>query len=107
MSQPSRKLDQATRRRRYLIHLTCASEARSESRHYVVRIQSWTSRSRTQPERHERLFKDECELAEAMNPLLPYGSDVRDVLGHTECNDGFFYLLHLTAEQARRLGGHR
>lgn len=107
MSQPSRKLDQATRRRRYLIHLTCASEARSESRHYVVRIQSWTSRSRTQPERHERLFKDECELVEALNPLLPNGSDVRDVLGHIECNDGFFYLLHLTAEQARRLGGHR
>lgn len=106
MTRPSRKLDQAMRRRRYLIHLTCASKARDESRHYVVRIQPWTSRSRAQPEKQERLFNDECELAEAVNPLLPFGSDVRDVLGHIECNDGFFYLLHLTAEQARRLGWH-
>ena len=38
MSQPSRKLDGATRRRRYVIHLACASEAGGDHRRYVVRI---------------------------------------------------------------------
>ena len=68
---------------------------------------SWTSRVKGMDEIRERVFRDECELVEAMNPLLPPGSDLRDVLGHIECNDGFFYLLHLTAEQAQQLGWRR
>jgi hypothetical protein len=107
MSHASGKLDQPALRRRYLIHLVCAFEAGDESRHYVVRIQPWKSRPCEQAERRERTFSDEYELAEAVNPLLPSGSDVRDILEHIECNDGFFYLLHLTAEQAKSLGWHR
>jgi hypothetical protein len=106
MSQPSHKLDPATDRRRYLIHLTCTFAADDDARRYVVRIQPWTSRLRTTTQRRERFFSDEYELVEIVNPLLPSGSDVRDVIGHIECNDGFFYLLHLTAEQAKRLGWH-
>jgi len=103
MSQASRKLERAKDRRRYLIHLTCTSEAGDDSRHYVVHIQPWTSRLRAD-QKSERFFSDEDELVEVVNPLLPYGSDVRDIIGHIECGDGFFYLLHLTAEQAKRLG---
>jgi len=54
------------------------------------------------PREHD--FGDEFELVEAVNPLLPEGSDVRDVLAHIESQEGFLYLLHLTAEQAARLG---
>ena len=48
---------------------------------------------------HERAFKDEDDLIRTVNPLLTNGSDVRDVLSHIESSDGFFYLLHLTAEK--------
>jgi hypothetical protein len=41
-----------------------------------------------------------------MNPLLPRGSDVRDVLSHIESPDGFLYLLHLSSEEAAHLGWH-
>ncbi len=47
---------------------------------------------------------DEYELTEALNPLLPHGSDVRDVLSHIESPEGFLYLLNLSSEEARRLG---
>ncbi len=107
MSHPSGKHDQPAHRSRYMIHLACSFEAGDDSRHYVVRIQPWKSRPGEEVERCERIFSDEYELAEAVNPLLPCGSDVRDILGHIECNDGFFYLLHLTAEQAQSLGWHR
>lgn len=107
MSKPARKLDRSTDRRRYLIHLKCTSEAGHDSRHYVVGIRPWTSRLRTTAQRRERFFSNEYELIEVVNPLLPDGSDVRDVIGHIECNDGFFYLLHLTPEQAQTLGWHR
>ena len=52
----------------------------------------------------ERVFTDECELIETINPLLPRGSDVRDVLTHIESPDGFLYLLHLKSEQPAGLG---
>src|ERR1700761_5829062 len=107
MSHASGNLDQPAHRRRYRIHLVCAFEAGEESRHYVVRIQPWKSRPSEQTEIRQRIFNDEYELAEAVNPLLPSGSDVRDILGHIECSDGFFYVLHLTTEQARNLGWHR
>jgi len=103
MSQTLCKLDPSPHRRRFLIHLTCAHES-SESRRYVARIELWKSRSATPKEQHERFFADECALVQALNPLLPSGSDVRDVLGHIECSDGFFYLLHLTSEEAATLG---
>ena len=103
MNQTLRKPDHAPRRRRFLIHLSCAHDSR-ESRRYISRIEVWTSRRTAPTERHERLFADECALIRAVNPLLPRGSDVRDVLGHIECNDGFFYLLHLTSEEAGTLG---
>lgn len=103
MSQNLRKLDHTPRRRRFLIHLSCAQES-GKSRRYIARIELWKSRRTTPKERHKRLFADECALTQAMNPLLPSGSDVRDVLGHIECNDGFFYLLNLTSEEAGSLG---
>lgn len=103
MNQTLRKLDHGRQRRRFLVHLSCTHESRA-SHKYVARIELWTSR-RTEPkERHERLFADECAMIQTVNPLLPSGSDVRDVLGHIECNDGFFYLLHLTSEEAGSLG---
>lgn len=104
MSRSPRKLAHAAERRRYLVHLFHALETSDSTRHYVARIQPWTSCGRTQPERHERFFADEYALVEAVNPLLPCGSDVRDVLGYIESDDGFFYLLHLTSEEARSLG---
>jgi hypothetical protein len=104
MSRPSRKLDHVTHRRRYLLHILSVAEPRNNSHRYVARIQLWTSRPKTQNELHERFFSDERILAETLNPLLPCGSDVRDVLGHIESDDGFFYLLHLTSEEAEILG---
>ena len=52
----------------------------------------------------ERVFTDEYELIETMNPLLPHGSDVRDVISHIESPDGFLYLLYLSSEEAGSLG---
>ena len=67
-----------------------------------MRIQPWTPRSsgsRVKPQ--ERLFEDEYELMQVINPFLPGGSDVRNVLSHIESPEGFLYLLHLNPEQAR------
>ena len=70
-----------------------------------MRIQPWTPRSSSRTaQAQERFFEDEYELMQALNPLLPSGSDVRNVLSHIEGRDGFLYLLHLNPEQATILG---
>jgi hypothetical protein len=90
--------------RRYLIHLSCAPGENPGERRYVLRIQPWTPRSRGRGHVRERLFEDEYELVQAVNPLLPCGADVRHVLSYVESAEGFLYLLHLNSEQARTLG---
>lgn len=104
MNRQPPKVDLGRGRRRYLLHLCSALEADDDAHQYVARIQPWNARRRDLNERYERFFADECALVEVVNPLLPRGSDVRDVLGHIESADGFFYLLQLTAEEARQLG---
>lgn len=94
----------AENRRRYLVHLTCLNEGESNSQRYVVLIQSWPMRRGKRSESYTQAFNSEAELVAVMNPLLPSGSDIRDVLGHIECKDGFFYLLYLTNQEARLLG---
>ena len=53
---------------------------------------------------HERVFTDEYELIEIINPLLSQGSDVRNVISHIEKPEGFLYLLYLSSEEANSLG---
>lgn len=91
-------------RRRYLVHLTCMNDGESNSHRYTVLIQAWPVRRGKQAASYTQVFSDETELVAAMNPLLPRGSDIRDILGHIECKDGFFYLLYLTNQEARSLG---
>jgi hypothetical protein len=57
-----------------------------------------------QAEVHERIFADEYALIATINPLLPSGSDVRDVFSHIESPDGFYYILELRGEEAQQLG---
>jgi len=91
--------------RRYLIHLSCAQEENTGHCRYVLRIQLWKPRSNSRRSRaEERFFEDELALAEAVNPLLPGGADVRNVLSYVESAEGFLYLLHLNPEQAKTLG---
>lgn len=91
--------------RRYLIHLSCAQEENTGNCRYLLRIQPWTPRnSARRPPARERFFDDELALAEAVNPLLSGGSDVRNVLSFIESAEGFLYLLHLNPEQAKTLG---
>jgi hypothetical protein len=71
---------------------------------YVARIQLWTTRSTDQAKTQERIFTDEYELIETINPLLSQSSDVRDVISHIENPDGFLYLLYLSSSEASRLG---
>jgi len=104
MNRPAQKLNRAHRRRRYLIHLYCLHDESSRACRYVVRIQLWTTRSSVYTKTHERVFIDECELIETINPLLSHGSDVRNVISHIENPDGFLYLLYLTSEEANSLG---
>lgn len=92
------------RKRRYLVHLFCAHDERNNACRYVARIQIWAARISARAETQERVFHDEYELIEIINPLLPHGSDVRDVLGHIESPEGFLYLLHLDSGEAARLG---
>ena len=54
-----------------------------------------------------RTFKDEDDMVRTVNPLLAHGSDVRDVLGHIESPDGFFYLLYLSVDEACKFGWRR
>jgi hypothetical protein len=104
MNPSTQKPDLAPHKHRYLVHLLCAQNESDETCRYIVRIQLWSARSGARTEIHERTFADECELIETINPLLPAGSDIRDVIGHIEGSDGFFYLLHLSSEQAVHLG---
>lgn len=52
----------------------------------------------------ERTFADDNELIATVNPLLPEGSDIRDIFEHIETPNGFYYLLHLSSDEARELG---
>lgn len=91
-------------KRRYVLHLFCAFDSSRSTCRYMVRIRPWSARRIVAPYTRERAFADVCELAEAINPLLAPGSDVRDVLGHIESPEGFLYLVHLTAAEAGSLG---
>jgi hypothetical protein len=104
MSPARQENDPTPLRRRYLLHLSSVVDHACEGRRYVARIRPWTARSRAHVESRELAFADECEFIAAVNPLLPRGSDVRDVFEHIESPNGFFYLLHLSNEEARQLG---
>jgi hypothetical protein len=91
-------------RRRYVVHLLCAHEETYKPCRHISRIRPWAARTVIQAEARERVFDDECVLIETINPLLPSGSDIRDVFSHIESPDGFFYVLCLSGEEARRLG---
>jgi hypothetical protein len=99
--------DPGPRRRRYLVHLLCASSVEGEACRYIARIRPWTGRHSELDEVRERAFADDSELIAAINPLLPSGSDVRDVFDHIESPKGFYYLLWLSNDEAQRLGWHR
>jgi hypothetical protein len=107
MSPSVRKPELAPKKRRYLVHLLCAQDEPKGVCRYIVRFQLWAAHSSAHAQIHERAFTDECELIETINPLLPPGSDVRDVLSHIENPEGFLYLLHLSSEQAGHLAGAR
>ena len=98
------KADSALPRRRYLVHLLSVSKLEDEACGYMARIRPYAPRSRFDAQARERAFADECELIAVVNPLLPAGSDVRDVFDHIESPNGFFYLLHLSTEEASQLG---
>ena len=104
MSPSGQKRDPGRRRRRYLVHLFCACDHEGEGSRYIARSRPWTARSGAHVETRERAFTDDCELIAAINPLLPLGSDVRDIFEHIESPNGFFYLLHLSSEEAVQLG---
>ena len=92
------------RRRRFVVHLSCLSETGRESGRYFARIRPSTARSGAHTQFGERAFEDDCELIAVINPLLPPGSDVRDIFAHIDTPNGFFYVLWLTHEEARQLG---
>ena len=106
MSPALQKRSPSPPRRRYLVHLLCVLDRECESFGYIARIRPWASRW-VNTETCERTFADECELIATINPLLPRGSDVRDVFDHIESPSGFFYLLHLSSEEAALLGWRR
>jgi hypothetical protein len=103
MSHPGQKHNSGPRRR-YLVHLLCLFDSNGEICRYVVRIQLWTGRHLRSTGIRERAFADDNELIATINPLLPPGSDVRDVFGHIETEKGFYYLLPLSSEEAAQLG---
>jgi hypothetical protein len=107
MSDAAQIHDHARPRRRYQVHLLCILERDCERRRYIARIRPCAARCGVYAETRERVFADECELIATINPLLPRGSDVRDVFEHIESPNGFFYLLHLDSEEARQLGWQR
>jgi len=104
MSSDDRNKDRSPARRRYLVHLFCVSEDGCASCRYIARIRPWAARYGVHAETCERAFADECELIATINPLLPSGSDVRDVFVHIESPKGFYYILNLTNKDARLLG---
>jgi hypothetical protein len=91
-------------RRRYLVHLSCVPSLGRERCGYITRIHPWAGRNDLPAEACERAFEDECELIATINPLLPSGSDIRDVFEHIESPRGFYYLLRLSREEAAQLG---
>jgi hypothetical protein len=103
MSRPPPQHAAAPHRRRYLIHLFCVADETGDRCRYALDIWPWTARGATRAQARVRIFSDVFELIATINPLLPAGSDVRDVLAHIESREGFFYLLHLTSEQANQL----
>lgn len=104
MSRARSKRASAPSGRRYLVHLLCVLDGDNENGRYIARIRPWAARSTSQTGVVERVFADDCELIEAINPLLPHGSDVRDIFEHIESPNGFIYLLRLSSEEAERLG---
>jgi hypothetical protein len=92
------------RRRRYLVHLIASQDESTGGRRYIARVRLWSARPNPRAKTTEHDFADECELIEVLNPLLPKGSDVRDVLGCVESLEGFLYLLQLSQTQAASLG---
>jgi hypothetical protein len=104
MTKSAHKRNRVPRMRRYLVHLCCVHEEGSRACRYVARIQLWTTRTSVHTKTHERVFIDEYELIDTINPLLSEGSDVRNVISHIEDPDGFLYLLNLTFEGASSLG---
>jgi len=107
MSQDGQKLAFAPSERRFIVHLLCALDDSSDNLRYIARIRPWAARGSSRTESLERVFADEYELIEAINPLLPHGSDVRDVFEHIESPNGFFYILRLSSEEAAQLGWRR
>lgn len=93
--------------RQYIVQLLCARDGDREAGSYSARIRPWTARGFSRAEMMERVFTDECEMIATINPLLPRGSDVRDVFEHIESPSGFFYILRLSSEEAARLGWRR
>jgi hypothetical protein len=106
MNPAGQKRDLAPPRRRYLVHLSCVPDHECATCRYIARIHPWAART-VNAETRERAFADECELIATINPLLPRGSDVRDVFDHIESPKGFFYLLHLNSDEASQLGWQR
>ena len=103
MSSARRMEVRALLRRRYLVHLFGVPDGRCERYRYIAKIRQWALR-KAKTENCQRAFVDDRELISTINPLLPQGSDVRDVFEHIEGPNGFIYLLCLTAEEALRLG---
>jgi len=101
---PGERIISNRERRRFLVHLFCAPGGSDEICGYTVRIRPYGARNALSGDIGELTFTDDRELIAAINPLLPSGSDVRDIFGHIESPNGFFYLLELSDEQARSLG---
>lgn len=104
MNPPGQRTRSESPRRRYVVHLSCVRDDGYKPCRYTARIRPWAARAVIQAEVQERVFADDCALIATINPLLPSGSDVRDVFSHIESPDGFFYMLRLSGEEARRLG---
>ena len=104
MNWDHHKENPADRRRRYVVHLSCLPQKDVKICQYVVRIRPSAGRGGARTQVGERVFEDDRELIAAINPVLPPTSDVRDVFEHIESQNGFFYLLWLTDEEAQRLG---
>lgn len=104
MSPAGHQHDPAPRRRLYVVHLLSGLDHECQECRYIARLRPWAARTSSQVRNSERTFADECELIATINPLLPRGSDVRDVFGHIESPNGFLYLLRLSGAEARQLG---
>ncbi len=104
MSRADRRHDPASLRRLYVVHLLSVLDPECDTCRYIARIRPWAARANPAAAACERAFADDCELIATINPLLPGGSDVRDVFGHIESPTGFFYLLRLSNAEAGLLG---